>query len=98
VGTDTGGVRRKNTVSDEYLPLHKYLDERYADTVVLKFTEIEDLLGHALPAEAWVEPEWWATANATGVPSDQSLSWVQAHRSASVNLTAQKAVFERTRA
>ena len=33
-----------------YAPLHKYLDERYADTVVLTFGEIEDLLGSKLPA------------------------------------------------
>ena len=29
-------------VPAEYLPLHKYLDGRYADTVVLTFAEVED--------------------------------------------------------
>jgi len=36
----------------EYRSLHKYLDSRYADTVVLRFAEIEDLLGFALPHRA----------------------------------------------
>jgi hypothetical protein len=90
------GIRKLPSVPAEYLPLYKYLDERYADIVVLSFTEIEDLLGHALPAEARLQVEWWATADATAVPSAQSLSWVQAHRSAAVNLPARKAAFERT--
>jgi hypothetical protein len=36
-------------MSGKYVSLYKYLDGRFADRVVLKFTEIEDLLGFALP-------------------------------------------------
>ncbi len=32
--------------------LYKYLSERYAQRVVLKFSEIEDLLGFSLPEQA----------------------------------------------
>ena len=82
-------------VSAEYRPLHKYLDGRYADTVVLRFAELEDLLGFALPDGARLQPEWWATADAGGEPSPQSRSWIHASRTAKVNLAAQTVVFER---
>jgi hypothetical protein len=39
-------------------PLHKYLDDRCADTVVLTFGEIEDLLGSKLPDVASRAGEW----------------------------------------
>jgi hypothetical protein len=81
--------------SAEYQALQKYLTARYADTVVLKFTEIEDLLGFPLPALARHQHEWWATA-ASGTPaSPQSRSWVQANRSAIANFPAQTVMFER---
>ena len=43
-----------------YAPLRKYLGTRFADTVVLKFGEIEDLLGIPLPEMARVQAGWWA--------------------------------------
>jgi hypothetical protein len=78
----------------EYRSLHKYLDGRYADTVVLRFAEIEDLLGFALPDRARVQQDWWANADA-GEPSTQSRSWIHASRTAKANLAAQTVVFER---
>lgn len=84
------------TVSAEYRSLHKYLDERYANTVVLTFAEIEDLLGFELPAVARLEQEWWLNADADGTPSAQSRSWTQASRTAKPNLLARNVVFERT--
>jgi hypothetical protein len=86
---------RPSPVSPEYRSLHKYLDDRYADTVVLTFAEIEDLLGFALPDLARLKQEWWATANADSAPSAQSRSWTQASRSATPNLVARTVVFER---
>jgi hypothetical protein len=84
------------TVSAEYLPLHKYLDERFANTVVLTFSEIEDLVGVKLPDAARREPEWWANAAADGTPSVQARTWLQASRTAKANLMAHIVVFERT--
>jgi hypothetical protein len=78
-----------------YRSLHKYLDGRYADTVVLKFAEIEDLLGFALPDGARLRQDWWANADANGEPSTQSRSWIHASRTAKANLVAQTVVFER---
>jgi len=76
----------------EYLPLHTYLRDRYANTVVLTFMEIEDLLGFSLPAVARLQPEWWADG---GTPSAQSRTWSQARRTVTANLRSQTAVFER---
>ena len=82
-------------VPAEYRSLHKYLDGRYADTVVLRFAEIEDLLGFALPDQARLRQDWWANADADGEPSAQSRSWIHASRTAVANLVAQTVVFER---
>jgi len=82
-------------VPAEYRSLHKYLDGRYADTVVLRFAEIEDLLGFALPDRARLGQDWWANADADGEPSPQSRSWIHASRTAVANLVAQSVVFER---
>jgi hypothetical protein len=86
---------RSSVVPAEYLSLHKYLDNRYANSVVLTFAEIEDLLGFKLPDLARLRPEWWADADADATPSTQSRSWIQANRTAKPNLLAQTVVFER---
>jgi hypothetical protein len=83
------------TVPAEYRPLHKYLLERFADTVVLRFAEIEALLGIALPAVARTDPGWWATVDDAGAPVTQSHAWTQANRTAVANLRAQSVMFER---
>jgi hypothetical protein len=85
-------------VPAEYLPLHKYLDDRFADTVVLTIGEVEDLLGSPLPELAHLQPEWWANGDADGPPSPQSRSWLRAGRIATPNLRAQIVAFERTSA
>jgi hypothetical protein len=82
-------------VPAEYRSLHKYLDGRYADTVVLRFAEIEDLLGFVLPDGARQRQDWWTNADADGQPSPQSRSWIHASRTAKANLMAQSVVFER---
>jgi hypothetical protein len=78
-----------------YLPLHKYLKNRYADVVVLGFNEIEDLIGCTLPEAARLQPSWWADPEVDAVSSAQARSWTQADRTAKANLKAQRVVFER---
>ena len=77
----------------EYLPLHKYLRDRYADTVVLTFSEIEALLGFSLPAPARRQPEWWTDDGVA--PTAPSRCWRQARRTVKANFDSQTAVFER---
>src|SRR5438105_2598558 len=83
-------------VAAEYRSLHKYLDGRYADTVVLTFAEIEDLLGWPLPALARGQQDWWANADPER-PSIQSRSWTGAGRTANANLVARTVVFDRAK-
>jgi hypothetical protein len=95
-GTASPAARTSSVdVPAEYRSLHKYLDGRYADTVVLRFAEIEDLLGFALPDGARLRQDWWANADADGQPSTQSQSWIHASRTANANLVAHTVVFER---
>jgi hypothetical protein len=49
----------------EHKSLYQYLENRYANTVVLTFAQIEDLLGFTLPDSARVHQEWWANKTRT---------------------------------
>ena len=80
-------------MSGKYVLLYKYLENRYANTVVLTFSEIEDLLGFALPDQARLHQEWWTDAQLAG--PNYSDSWILASRTAMPNLLARTVVFER---
>lgn len=82
-----------SSVPTEYRVLHRYLNERYADMVVLSFDQIEGLLGATLPTLAYSR-EWWG-ANADGSPTGQSKSWTEAGRTARPNVLARNVAFER---
>jgi hypothetical protein len=82
-------------MSGRYLSLYKYLVGRYANTVVLTFDEIEDLLGFTLPEVARLRQEWWTTADPSPDGSRHSDSWILASRTATPNVLAQTVVFER---
>jgi hypothetical protein len=84
----------RRAMTGKYRLLYKYLDERYADTVVLTFAEIEDLLGFALPDQARSSERWWTDEDGR-VDSDYSDSWILARRTAAPNLRAGTVAFER---
>jgi hypothetical protein len=79
----------------EYELLYKYLRDRYANRIVLTFSEIEDLLGFSLPDLARLQCAWWDGGDFTADPPNQSLAWMLAGRTATVNLPAESVVFER---
>ena len=79
----------------QYLLLYRYLANRYANTVVLTFAEIEDLLGFALPDQARLNQEWWTDAATNAHGPSYSDSWILASRTAVPNLAARTVVFER---
>jgi hypothetical protein len=81
--------------SEPSTPLHKYLADRYADTVVLTFTEIEDLMGFSLPAGARLSTDWWTTPDSGVSRSRIADAWIRTHRTARPNLQAQTITFER---
>jgi hypothetical protein len=74
--------------------LYKYLDERYADTVVLTFAQVEDVLGFALPALARQQTTWWTETPDAAMPN-YSDSWILADRTALPNLLAKTVAFDR---
>lgn len=79
----------------EYQSLYRYLENRFADTVVLTFAQVEALLGFTLPDLARLRPDWWSSPEGDAVPSSQSRSWIEASRTATPNLGAQSVKFER---
>ena len=87
--------RRGRGDAGEYRLLHKYLAGRFADRLVLTFSQIEDLVGFSLPESARLRAEWWGTSHASEDRTTQSDAWTLAHRTASVNLPAQCVTFER---
>jgi hypothetical protein len=87
-------VHSSRADAGEYRLLHKYLRDRFANRLVLSFSEIEDILGFSLPESARLQQEWWATDTLTR-ESAQSESWTLASRTATVNMAAQNVMFER---
>jgi hypothetical protein len=83
------------SVPAEYRTLYAYLNNRFADIVVLTFAQIESLLGFALPEHAHSRLDWWASAVDGAVSSKQALAWSQAHMTATPNLGAHSVMFER---
>ena len=81
----------------KYQPLHKYLKGRFATAVVLKISEIEDLLGFSLPALARADRDWWTVADQNTPEGDYSRAWTRASRTAEPNLTAGTVMFEERR-
>ena len=87
---------RMAAVSRKYLALYRYLENRYADVTVLTFSQIEDLLGFALPQLARTNVGWWSTGAADVDVPPQAAAWSLAGRTATPNLVAETVVFERT--
>ena len=82
-------------MTGQYLLLYTYLENRYANTVVLTFAEIEDLLGFSLPDQARLHQEWWTDVETNVAGADYRDSWILASRTATPNMTAKTVVFER---
>ncbi len=79
----------------QYKSLSQYVENRYANTVVLTFAHIKDLLGFTLPDSTRVHQEWWANKDPNDTRQPHSRSWTLASRTATLNLQAQTAIFER---
>jgi hypothetical protein len=88
-------VRRAHAYKGEYLALHVYLRDRFADRVILTFSQIEDLLGFALPSAARLEPDWWREPHDGLAPTTQAEAWRTASRTAEANMPGSSIMFER---
>ena len=89
-------VRPTAAVSGKYARLYAYLENRYADVIVLTFGQIEDVIGFALPTLARTYPAWWTPGETSVDGSRHSDAWTVAGRTATPNLKAMTVVFERT--
>ena len=76
-------------------PLHKYLDGRYADAVVLTFGEIEDLIGFPLPELARQSYDWWTTPDPDTARSPLRGFVATGQEDRSANLRALTVAFDR---
>jgi hypothetical protein len=81
----------RRRVVGELGPLHTYLADRYADTVILTFEQIEAINGAPLPPAARRDGTWWVP----GAAARHTDAWTLAQRKATVNLQARLASFER---
>jgi hypothetical protein len=79
----------------KYLGLYRYLEHRFADSTVLTFAQIEDLLGFALPQLARTHQGWWAVGGANVDTPPHAAAWLLAGRTATANLQAKTVVFAR---
>jgi len=93
---DAADRRRGRRLSGNYNLLYDYLEHRYADTVVLTFAQMEDLVGFGLPDEARTDSQWWTLANADSDSPIHSNAWILSRRVAAPNLSARTVAFERT--
>ncbi len=92
----TGRVSsRAGEVPSKYVPLHKYLVNRYADSVVLTFAQLEDLTGGPLPPSARAQQEWWTSTDSDANTTACADAWILAGRTATPNLLARTVTFER---
>jgi hypothetical protein len=92
---DPGVTRHSQRYAGKHRSLYEYLEKRYANTVVLTFGQLEDLLGTSLPDLARTDPEWWTTADPSSAEVRCSDAWTMASRTARPNLMAQTVAFER---
>jgi hypothetical protein len=85
---------RAANLPSKYMPLHKYLVNRYADSVFLTFAQLEDLIGCPLPDLARAQQAWWtSTDRDTGTSCADA--WILAGMTAKPNLLARNVTFDR---
>jgi hypothetical protein len=85
---------RARTMPGAYGLLYTYLQDRYAESVVLTFAQIEDLMGAPLPEQARAQTAWWTDTHEDTAPH-YSDSWVLSSRTATPNLLARTVLFDR---
>jgi hypothetical protein len=80
----------------KYDPLYKYLATQKGSPVTMTFSQVEKVLGFALPASARKYAAWWANANPESGQHPYSQAWTLAGMRASVNVAAEQVVFEKS--
>jgi hypothetical protein len=77
----------------KYRPLFDYLSGNRSDEITLTLSEIETLLGNALPASARTTRGWWSNRDRGSL---QAAAWMDAgYQVAEVDLAAEKVIFRK---
>ncbi len=82
----------------KYDSLHYFLKMQKNNVIILKFTEIEKILGFALPASAFKYPAWWANQKVerTNGNHTNAVAWINAGwESAELDLSRRQVKFIR---
>jgi hypothetical protein len=74
----------------------EHLSKQKAHTVTMTFAEIEAVLGSKLPPSARKYAQWWENATPETGQHPYSAVWMRAGRRATVNLTAERVVFDKS--
>ena len=88
-------LMREAAARGKYAPLHKYLCLRAGREWRTTFSEIEGILGFALPSSARIHRPWWSNPGPGGGHS-HALAWAAAGwKAGSVDLEAGTLIFVR---
>jgi hypothetical protein len=87
-------LKRRRLAMSIYDPLRDYLKGLTLSEVILSFTDIEKIIGRALPGSA-EHPQWWANQVAGGRP--QREAWRAAGFDAFLISGSRKVRFRRTK-
>lgn len=80
-------------IGSKYYPLYEHLQNCNQEAITLTFSEIEALMGCALPASASKKKNWWS--NRDSPSALQAFAWVRAgYQVASVDLVQQTVIFK----
>lgn len=80
-------------VGSKYYPLYQFLNEQAEDAVYMTFSEIESMIGAALPQSARNNKAWWSNRRSGGL---QSAAWMDAKfKVAKIDVKGEKVSFQR---
>ncbi len=69
------GITMTKKIEKKYIPLANYFDVALQQEITLSFSELENIMGQALPNAAYLNKSWWKK---TKPPLSHYLSWTNA--------------------
>lgn len=81
-----------------YDPLRRYLQDTEHRSLMLAFSEIEDVIGRPLPRSAYDYSEWWSNEDPDKTTHTQSKAWTTIGFNAEVDRARKLVTFRRRQA
>lgn len=69
------GITMTKKMEKKYIPLANYFEVALQQEITLSFSELENIMGQALPNAAYLNKSWWKK---TKPPLSHYLSWTNA--------------------